>query len=272
MLHGWMDASASFQFVVNALDHPWRVVAPDWRGFGLSGRSTLGPGAYGYWYPEYFADLEALLELHGVNDDAPAHLVGHSMGANIAAAYAGVRPRRVASLVMLEGFGLHATSPDEAPARFARWLDQLRSKSPPRTYASLGDLAGRLRKNNPRLSEEQAIHLARDWAVEGDHGSWMLRADPAHQRVNPYLYRVDEMAACWKAIEAPVLWVEGTESELLRNGDPIWRSELDRRMACIRGLQVERIEGAGHMLHHDQPERVAGSIEAFVLGIQRSST
>ena len=34
MLHGWMDSSASFQFVVDALESEWHVVAPDWRGFG----------------------------------------------------------------------------------------------------------------------------------------------------------------------------------------------------------------------------------------------
>ena len=34
MLHGWMDVSASFQFVVDELAADWHVIAPDWRGFG----------------------------------------------------------------------------------------------------------------------------------------------------------------------------------------------------------------------------------------------
>src|SRR3954454_866662 len=57
MLHGWMDVSASFQFLVDALGADWHVIAPDWRGFGLSDRSRDGV----YWFPDYFADLEALL-------------------------------------------------------------------------------------------------------------------------------------------------------------------------------------------------------------------
>ena len=59
LLHGAQDVSASWQFVVDALEHPWHVVAPDWRGHGLSGRS----GADTYWFPDYVADLdlEALL-------------------------------------------------------------------------------------------------------------------------------------------------------------------------------------------------------------------
>ena len=36
LLHGWMDVSASFQFLVDALADDWHVLAPDWRGFGLS--------------------------------------------------------------------------------------------------------------------------------------------------------------------------------------------------------------------------------------------
>ena len=36
MVHGWMDVGASFQFVVDELAQDRYVIAPDWRGFGLS--------------------------------------------------------------------------------------------------------------------------------------------------------------------------------------------------------------------------------------------
>ena len=39
MVHGWMDVGASFQFVVDHLQGDWHVIAPDWRGFGLSQRN-----------------------------------------------------------------------------------------------------------------------------------------------------------------------------------------------------------------------------------------
>ena len=56
LLHGWMDASATFQFVVDALRQDWHVIAPDWRGYGAS--EWLGRP---YWFPDYYADLDALL-------------------------------------------------------------------------------------------------------------------------------------------------------------------------------------------------------------------
>ena len=58
MLHGWMDVGASFQFVVDALRAERFVIAPDWRGFGLS----EAPRADSYWFPDYLGDLDALLD------------------------------------------------------------------------------------------------------------------------------------------------------------------------------------------------------------------
>ena len=52
MLHGWMDMSASFQFLVDALVQEWHVIAPDWRGFGQTEWA-----AEAYWFPEDMADL-----------------------------------------------------------------------------------------------------------------------------------------------------------------------------------------------------------------------
>src|SRR5476649_2808066 len=111
MLHGWMDVSASFQFLVDALHGSWRVIAPDWRGYGLS---EWGPSD-SYWFPDYIADLDRLLA--HLEPDRPATLIGHSMGGNIACLYAGIRPDRVARLVNLEGFGMNRTEPGRAPGR-----------------------------------------------------------------------------------------------------------------------------------------------------------
>ena len=46
-----------------------------------------------------------------LSPQAPAPLVGHSMGGNIACSYAGIRPERVRCVVNLEGFGLARTAP-----------------------------------------------------------------------------------------------------------------------------------------------------------------
>jgi pimeloyl-ACP methyl ester carboxylesterase len=258
LLHGWMDVSASFQFLVDAFSRDWRVIAPDWRGFGLSDRAKDGV----YWFPDYFADLEALLRRF--HPEAPATLVGHSMGGNVAAMYAGIRPERVARLVNLEGFGLAPADAKQAPRRYARWLDELAGAPPSfRDYESFDALAARLRQTNPRLTPERAAFLARHWGRAQPGGRVGLASDPAHKLVNPVLYRVEEAEACWRAVTAPVLWVAGADTKI-PEALKIEPHSLAARKACFRDLTERVIPDAGHMLHHDQPERLAEVIEAFL--------
>ena len=256
LFHGWMDVSASFQFLVDALRGDWDVYAPDWRGYGLTewGKSDC------YWFPDYIADLDFLLK--EIQPQKPAHLVGHSLGGNVVALYAGIRPERVGKLVNLEGFGLPPTRPEQAPRRYKAWLDELDERPRLRPYASFAELAERLRKNNPRLPAERAQFLAQHWGRE-EGGGVVLRSDPAHKVINPLLYRYEEARACWQQVSAPVLWVEAAESDTLKRMkmDPAQQAE---RRAAFPNLRHETVQQAGHMLHHDQPEAVARLIEEFL--------
>jgi pimeloyl-ACP methyl ester carboxylesterase len=258
LLHGWMDVSASFQFLVDALKGDWDVYAPDWRGYGL----TAWSGSDNYWFPDYIGDLDGLLDR--LQPGAPVNLVGHSLGGNVGGLYAGIRPERVAKFVNLEGFGMPVTRPEQAPRRYARWMDELKAAPGWRPYASYAELADRLQKNNPRLHRDRAEFLARHWGREDEQGGVVLRSDPAHKLVNATLYRLDEARACWERVTAPVLWVDAAESETLRRMK-LTPQDLAERRAAFRHLSYHTVANAGHMLHHDQPEEVARLIEAFLL-------
>ncbi len=260
LLHGWMDVSASFQFVVDSLQRDWHVIAPDLRGFGL----TTGPSTDAYWFSDYMADLDALLRHY--SPDAPVNLVGHSMGGNIVGIYAGIRPERIARLVILEGFGLPTTRPEQAPHRYRKWLDELLDKPQMKMYPSLAAVAKRLQKTNPRLSDAKAAFLAQHWSRENPRGEWEILGDPAHKRTSPLLYRVEEVMACWEQITAPVLWVEAADTEIWSwiGGKDKGRAEADRRLTFLKRVQKEMVQDAGHMLHHDQPEVLAQRIEQFL--------
>jgi pimeloyl-ACP methyl ester carboxylesterase len=260
MAHGWMDMSASFQFMVDALAGDWHVIAPDWRGFGLSERS----GNDTYWFPDYFADLEAILDHY--SPQQAVNLLGHSMGGNIVSVYAGIRPERIARLINLEGFGLPATKPEQAPGRYAKWLDEVRHPPLMRGYASLIDVAARLQKTNPRLSNARAAFLAQHWAAQNAAGEWEILGDPAHKMPGPLLYQVEEVLACWRRITAPVLWIEAEHTDMWRWMGPKEqaRLEVDRRLAQLAKVTPRMMPNAGHMLHHDQPELLARMIEEFM--------
>ncbi|MDP1537480.1 MAG: alpha/beta hydrolase [Burkholderiales bacterium] len=256
LLHGWMDVAASFQFVVDELQRDWRVIAPDWRGFGLSAWSTRG-----YWFPDYYADLDALLALYA--PDQPAQIVGHSMGGVIACTYAGIRPERVARIISLEGFGLARTTPADAPVRYRRWLDELLTEPRFRIYDTFDALAARLQRDNPRLTAEKAQFIARAWARETAPDQVEMLSDPRHKRTNPVLFRIEELLACWREVTAPALWVfarNSAGSGYLQDTP----EQLAERKDAFRDYHEAWIEDAGHMMHHDQPGAVARLIEEFL--------
>ena len=256
LLHGWMDCSASFQFLVDAFARDWRVIAPDWRGFGQSEWLNRP-----YWFPDYLADLERLLDHYA--PDEPVRLVGHSMGGNVVGLYAGVRPGRVAKLVILEGFGLHPTEPAQAPGRYAKWLDQDKAGATLRDYADLGEFAARLMRDNPRLTQDKADFLAGNFSQLRPDGRFGYAADPWHRVTNPVLYRIEEAKACWCAVAAPVLWVVARDSHLYQEFAGK-EAEYQARLASCPDLTEVVLEDSGHMLHHDQPQRLAMLLEDFL--------
>jgi pimeloyl-ACP methyl ester carboxylesterase len=260
--HGWMDVGASLQFVVDAMRQGRAIAAPDWRGFG---RTVAPPPTDSYWFPDYLGDLDALLDT--LSPQAPVDLAGHSMGGNVVMTYAGARPERIRRLVNLEGFGLPEAQPEQAPERLRQWLDELKTPQQIKPYDSLDAVAARLMRNNARLSRDRAQWLAAHWAERRDDGRWHILGDPAHKRVNPVLYRKDEVLAGWKRIAAPTLWIEGDETDPDRWwGHRYPRSDFDARIALVRDLRRLRLPACGHMLHFDQPDALAAALESFLDG------
>ncbi len=254
-LHGWMDVSASFQFMVDELPSGWRVLAPDWRGYGQSART---PGDC-YWFPDYVADLDQLLDV--LVPEGGVDLVGHSMGGNVATLFAGIRPQRVRRLVNLDGAGLPATSPERAPRQYLRWLDEIKAGKRMRSYTSREEVAGRLQAANPKLRPEFADFLALHWSEPNGEGGLRLCADPAHKIANPTLYRVEEALAVWREIIAPVLWV--TAENVDRWHEFTRTEEYRTRLKALATVEFAQVADAGHMLHHDQPRQVAALIQEF---------
>ena len=83
--------------------------------------------------------------------------------------------------------------------------------------------------------------------------------------VNANIYRVEEALALYARIEAPVLAVEAAESSLAH-----WRKhrytrvEYHERLKAVPDVRIATVDDAGHMLHHDQPMRIAALIEDFL--------
>jgi len=127
--------------------------------------------------------------------------------------YAGVRPARVRRVVSLDGFGIPHEDPAEAPRKFAEWLDALRdgqvfaptatsTPSPTGCRRTIRGSRATARCTSRALGRRRRGRTAR------------LNSDPRHKLPFPTVYRLEEVYAVWRAIEAPVLWVAAADSHI----------------------------------------------------------
>jgi pimeloyl-ACP methyl ester carboxylesterase len=70
--------------------------------------------------------------------------------------------------------------------------------------------------------------------------------------------------AIYRHISAPLLAVEAADDSLTA----WWKGrytleQYHERLQSVPNARIERVEDAGHMLHHDQPATVAALIEGF---------
>jgi pimeloyl-ACP methyl ester carboxylesterase len=258
LLHGWADTGGTFQFLADALPDTRTLVAPDWRGFGASDWAVGG-----YWFPDYFADLEQLIAQ--LSPEASVTLIGHSMGANVAMMYAGIRPERVRAVVSIDGFGLPPTQPEQAPTRYRAWLDEVAEIPAFARFPSHAAFAEYLHKRSPRLPRERAEFVARAWTEPVPDGGVRMRADPQHKRVNPVLYRREEAQACWREIRAPLLMVAAADSGYAAR--VAGEATLERMRELVPTSRLVTIPDCGHMVHHEQPAALGAAIEEFLVAV-----
>ena len=94
-IHGLTANHVCWASIAEALSPGIRVIAYDLRGRGESDKPDKG-----YGLATHVGDLERLLDHHGL--DRPV-VMGHSLGAMIALAFAVERPERVSRLVLVDG-------------------------------------------------------------------------------------------------------------------------------------------------------------------------
>src|ERR687887_380602 len=249
LLHGWLDHCRGFDWLIASLPDSFRTVALDFRGHGRSGHA---PGGL-YHLTDYLADVEFALEACRVQR---AHLVGHSLGGTVALLYAAARPERVASLTAIESVGPPRTTGDLPVHRLRRFVADLHKPALKRVYRSVEEAAGRLRANNPGLSEAAALQFAR-FGTRSVEGGVQFTFDPAHRRTSGVTLDEEQTLSCLRAVECRVQVIAGSR------GFSFDEERMRNRLRALRAGDPLRVEG-GHHVHLDSPAEVARLVTTFV--------
>lgn len=279
MLHGMRDVSRSLLPVAESLAERFTVVLLDQRGHGASDY----PGAYSIEH--FYFDLHCVIA-HLQKDSAqrPLALVGHSLGGQIAARFAGLFPELLKAMVLIEGLGPPDPSWPADPvtrtldiARYrAQILDRYGIRARSRSLPSVEFAAGRLRANNPRLAADQALLTARmATQLQQDDQGIEQRYWAFDQRVATALVNLStaDSLRLWQAVRCPTLSITGDLSH------EYWRTamglpddysgsfqagEYEARIANFADIEHQRFDQSGHMVHFDEPQRLAQSTLEFL--------
>ncbi|MGI9168993.1 MAG: alpha/beta fold hydrolase [Caulobacteraceae bacterium] len=257
LLHGGRDHCRNWDWVAQELRRDYHILAPDLRGHGDSAWSPSGD----YSMSAFVYDLAQLIEGQGL---APARIVAHSLGGNIALRYAGLYPQNVTRLVAIEGLG---PSPAMMAKRAGRtvgerlrgWIEDERALAGrlPRRYASIDEAVGRMRNENRHLTPAQARHLTIHGISRHEDGTFGWKFDNYVRSFSPVDLTAGEVAELWANIACPTLLAYGRES---------WASNPaeDGRLAHFAHARVTMFDGAGHWVHHDRLEAFLTEMRGFL--------
>ena len=252
LVHGGRDHARSWDRTAEALRDQYHVVALDLRGHGDSGWTPGG----NYGLPDNALDVVRVIETVG----APARVVAHSYGGSVCLVAAGSFPEHFSALAAIEG--THSLNPPDeervGPAWVRRWGDRVRSfeGETPRVYATLEDAEARMKEANSRLPDEILPGLA-GYASKPVDGGFIWKYDHWVNARTSMELRRSELPAFWEAITCPVLLFLGGESHARRRQHPSPEDHL-------RTSRTVEIAGAGHWIHHDQPEAFLGELRPFL--------
>ena len=259
-IHGVLEHGAAWEEIAEPLARMgYRVVAPDQRGHGRSQHVGMGGS---YQLIDYLGDLDAIASaapnaIANALTDQPFILVGHSMGAVVAATFASVRPEKVKSLVLLEPVLPGEQKDDQTAQQIATHLDYLASPPQHQVFGNIQAAANRLRRLTPNLSEELALKHA-ERITEPCQGGVCWRWDPRLQvrtgiGLSGTAFNRDKYTQLLSQIKAPTTLVYGNNSNFNRAED------LALQQAAIPHAQTVTLSG-GHNLHVDAPDAIVAII------------
>ncbi|MCB1160585.1 MAG: alpha/beta hydrolase, partial [Leptospiraceae bacterium] len=262
LLHGFNDNKETFYFIEKFLSEYFNLISFDFRGHGDSDWKKEGI----YHYAESFLDVHNIAEEYCKE---PFYLLGHSMGASIAARYSGLFPERILGLICLEGF-IGILPKEYEKKRIQDWLSKMHRKGNRsvglRYMSSIEEVSNRLSTAFPYVAGEKISIIAQNLTRKTDEGKYTWKSDPMLKLANPIPFPTDLSREIWKNIQAKVIILFGKNTHLKADN-------IEEVLSHFSDLYYIEIENAGHNIHQDQPKKLCIELEKFFtnkLGLSKS--
>lgn len=253
-LHGFLDSARSFEDLATELAGDIRPLCLDWRGHG---ESAWAHADAGYHQLDHLRDLLCVLEELAQGELAPQLVVAHSMGGTLALMAAAFAPTLLPRLMVLDSLGGYPVTPpqrlEQMRAYAAHVVQPARDFRP---FATREEAIARIQHNNPGLSAVGAERMARHYFREED-GMLLSRQDPRLRGPNPYRFSEGDWLALLAGIACPVHVIAPEHGYLHRH-------DVRARMESLAQGTRSDIEGIGHHVHVECPQRIAEEIRSFL--------
>ncbi|HEX5447669.1 MAG TPA: alpha/beta hydrolase [Candidatus Saccharimonadales bacterium] len=228
-LHGWGDRSATFSGLIEILEAKYTVLALDLPGFGgtETPKTAWSLEDYAGFVADWLDKIKAP-KLYG--------LVGHSFGGSVAVVGSAEGKLQPEKIVLLSSSGIRQ---DKSIRRRILWLGAKAGKLP--LYILPADKAQNVKRKLYGKVGSDAMLLP--------HMVLTFRKFIKHD-IRPEAGRITQ----------PVLLIYGSKD----SETPVGYGRLLNQ--SIRGSRLEVMPGAGHFVHHEQPDKVASLIDEFLKG------
>ncbi len=232
LLHGLTGHAHTWDHMAPALAGWYRLLAPDQRGHGDSGRADS------YATAEFVDDLEAMARQWGLTSFV---LMGLSMGGHNGMAYAAAHPERVSRLIVID-----------IPPRMDRqhtpnWDVISRLAETGHTpFATFEDAVAAARAGTPTAPQANLEYRTRWNLNTAPDGRLALKYDPKA----PANWDPADLWDKLPSIETPVLLVRGGLTQVLP------RDAAERMVAAIPDAELIEVSDSGHSVPTDRPEEL----------------
>ena len=259
LLHGWPEWSHVWRPVMQRLKGDFRLLAPDFRGFGESSKTALKPGRDAT--PNQLAlDILAFMD---ALDIPRVGLVAHDVGSFVAQAIARKAPERIQALFFFNcgypGIGARWVAPDHLGEVWYQFFHQ-------QPWAA--DLIGSSRGACRIYLREFLRHWAhRKDVFDAELESWVdnfMRLGNLQGGFNWYLSNHESRMAVIKGTASLPLPIELPTRVFWGRHDPVLKVEwTDRLPEFFTDLELSIAEEAGHFVHYEMPNEAAEEIRRF---------